>query len=138
MEQPETIEPEFLEFKKVHEIKLDHNKIRIELNNSEIIFSLFIDLSFNKHIKRFKINEFRTKYEISEEKNLEEIFNDYINIEYKINETEKKLIFGYEKEIKFEEEIKLTNEEMIKELILEIKNMRNEKYESSKYGKNNL
>jgi len=134
MEEQETIEPEYLEFKKEHEINIEHNKIKIEMNNNEIIFSLFIDLSFNKYIKRFKIKEFRNKYEISEEKNLEEIFNDFINIEYKINEKEKKLIFifNYEKEIKFEEEIKLTNEEMIKELILEIKNMRNEKNELEK------
>ena len=66
MEEPETIEPEYVEIKKEHEIKINDNKIRIEVNNNEIIFSLFIDLSFNKYIKRFKHDEFRKKYEISE------------------------------------------------------------------------
>ena len=39
----------------------------------------------------------------------------------------KKLIINKEKEIKLEEEIRLTNEEMVKELILEIKNKKYEK-----------
>ena len=30
MEEPETIEPEYLEIKKVHEIKVDDNKIRMK------------------------------------------------------------------------------------------------------------
>ena len=47
MEEPETIEPEYLDIKKVYEIKIDNNKIKIEINKDEIIFSLFIDLSFN-------------------------------------------------------------------------------------------
>jgi len=44
----------------------------------------------------------------------------------------KKLIINDEKEIKLEEEIRLANEEMIKELILEIKNMKKEKNELEK------
>ena len=132
MDEPETIEPECVEFKKEHEIKVDDNKIRIEINNNEIIYSLIIDLSFNKYIKRFKHDEFKKKFDISEEKNIKEIYNDIINYEYEINEKEKKLIFelyGGKKEIKLEEEIRLTNEEMIKELIFEIKNMKKEKQE---------
>ena len=127
MDEPETIEPEHIEFKEEHEIKINDNKIRIEVNNNEIIFSLFIDLSFNKYIKRFKHDEFRKKYEISEKKDLKEIYNDLINYKYEINEKEKKIIFNNEKEIKLEENIKLTNEEMIKELIIEIKNIKKEK-----------
>ena len=38
MEEPETIEPEYIESKKEHEIRIDDNKIRIEMNNNEIIF----------------------------------------------------------------------------------------------------
>ena len=128
MEEIETIEPEYLEIKKEYEIKVDDNKIRIEMDNNEIIFTLFIDLSFNKYIKRFKIDEFRKKYKISE-KDIKEIYNYLINCEYEINEKEKKLIINDEKEIKLEEEIRLTNEEMIKELILEIKNIKKEKNE---------
>ena len=34
------------------------------MNNNEIIFNLFIDLSFNKYIKIFKYDEFIKIYEI--------------------------------------------------------------------------
>ena len=43
MEEPETIEKEQIEIKEDHEIKVDDNKIKIEMNNNEIIFSLFIN-----------------------------------------------------------------------------------------------
>jgi len=55
-----------------------------------------------------------------------------MNYEYEINENEKKIIFNDDKKIKLEEEIRLTNEEMIKELIYEIKNMKKEKNELEK------
>ena len=51
MDGPETIEPEYIQIKEEHEIRIDDNKIRIELHNDEIIFSLIIDLSFNKLLK---------------------------------------------------------------------------------------
>ena len=63
---------------------------------------------------------------------MKNIYNKLINYEYEINEKEKKLIINDEKEIKLEEEIRLANEEMIKELILEIKNMKKEKNELEK------
>ena len=99
------------------------------MNNNEIIFTLIIDLSFNKYIKKLKIDEFKKKFEIEEEKDLEDLYDDLINYEYEINEKEKKIIFDDDKEIKLEENIRLTNEEMIKELILEIKNIKKEKNE---------
>ena len=135
MDEPETIEPQYVEIKKEYEIKVDDNKIRIEINNNEIIFSLIIDLSFNKYIKRFKIDEFKEKFEVSKNADINDIYNYLINFEYEINEKEKKIIFGfgeYWKEIKLEEEIRLTNEEIIKELIFEIKYMKKEKYELEK------
>ena len=64
MEEPKTIKPEINEIKKEHEIRIDDNKIRIEMNNNEIIFILIIDLSFNKYIKRFKYNEFKKQFKI--------------------------------------------------------------------------
>ena len=130
--EPETIEPENKVIKEEHEIKIGDNKIRIEMNNNEIIFILIIDLSFNKYIKRFKYDEFRKKFKISEEKDIKEIYNNIKNYEYEINENEKKIIFDDNKEIKLEEEMKLTNEEMIKELIYEIKEMKKEKKELEK------
>ena len=127
MEEPETIEPEYLDIKKEYEVKIDDNKIKIEMNKDEIIFSLFIDLSFNKYIKIFKYDEFIKLYEISKDKDINKIYDGLINYKYEINEKEKKIIFNNGKEIKLEESIKLTNEEMIKELIMEIKTIKKEK-----------
>ena len=62
MEEPETIE-----IKREHEIRIDDNKIRIEMNNNEIIFTLIIDLSFNKYIKRYKYDSFKKEFEFEEE-----------------------------------------------------------------------
>ena len=97
MDEPETIEPQYVEIKKEHEIKVDDNKIRIEINNNEIIFSLIIDLSFNKYIKRFKYDEFIEEFELSKEKDIKDIYNDLINYEYEINEKEKKLFLKIKK-----------------------------------------
>ena len=47
------------EIKKEHEIKINDNKIKIEMNDNEIIFSLIIALSFNKYVKRFRHDEFK-------------------------------------------------------------------------------
>ena len=131
MDEPETIEPETVEIKREDEIRINNNKIRIEMNNNEIIYTLVIDLSFNKYIKRFKHSEFKKKFEIPEEMDLKEIYDDIISFEYGINEKDKKIICD-EKEIKLEEEIRLTNEEKIKELIIEIKNIKKEKNELEK------
>ena len=132
MEEPETIEPEHLNINKEYEIKIEDNKIRIDINNNEIIFILYTDLSFNKYIKRFKYDEFIKNYEISKEKDINEIYNEIINYKYEINEKEKQILFNNGKVIKLEEKIKLTNEEMIKELIKEIKNMKKEKKDLEK------
>ena len=129
MEEPEIIEPEINAIKEEHEIKIDDNKMRIEMNNNEIIFTLIIDLSFNKYIKRYKHDSFKKDFEIPKEESMINVYNELINCEYEINEKEKKLIINDSREIKLEEEIRLTNEEMIKELILEIKNMKKEKNE---------
>ena len=135
MEEPETIEPETpkdKEIKEEYEIKIDDNKIRIEMNNNEIIFCLIIDLSFNKYIKRYKHDIFRKEFEISEIKNLKEMYDEIINYDYDINIKRKKLFINNKSKdifriIELEEEIRLTNEEMIKELIIEIKTIKKEK-----------
>ena len=58
------------------------------------------------------------------------LYDELKSYEYEINEKEKKVIIvNWEKEIKFEEEIKLSNEEMVQELINEIKSMKKEKIE---------
>ena len=135
MEEPETIEPETpkdKEIKEEYEIKIDDNKIRIEMNNNEIIFCLIIDLSFNKYIKRYKHDIFRKEFKISEIKNLKEMYDEIINYDYDINIKRKKLFINNKSKdifriIELEEEIRLTNEEMIKELIIEIKTIKKEK-----------
>ena len=66
-------EPEYLEIKKEHEIRIDDNKIRIEMNNNEIIFSLIIDLSFNKYIKRYKHDSFKKEFEIPKEESMKNV-----------------------------------------------------------------
>ena len=81
MDEPETIEPQYIKIEKEHEIIIDDNKIRIEMNNNEIIFSLIINLSFNKYIKRFTYDAFRKEFELSEEDNLNEIYNELIQCE---------------------------------------------------------
>ena len=92
MEEPETIEPEYLEIKEGHEIRIDDNKIRIEMNNNEIIFTLIMDLSFNKYIKRYKHESFKEEFEMPKEETMKNIYNDLINYEYEINEKEKSLL----------------------------------------------
>ena len=61
-----TIETEKLPIKKEHVIKIDDNKIIIAISNNEITFTLIINLSFNKYIKRFKCDEFKKKFKFSE------------------------------------------------------------------------
>ena len=56
MEESETKDMEYVENKKENEIEIDDNRRRIEMNNNEIIFTLIINLSLNKYIKRFKID----------------------------------------------------------------------------------
>ena len=126
------IETEELPIKKEHVIKIDDNKIIIAISNNEIIFTLIINLSFNKYIKRFKCDEFKKKFKFSKKSDINDIYNDLINYEFEINEKEKKIIFDEEVEIKLEEEARLTNEEMIKELIFEIKKIKKEKNELEK------
>ena len=124
---------EELELKKGHEIKIDDNRLKIEMNNEEIVFTLFIGSSFQKYIRIFKHDEFRKEFDILDEIDLDYVYNQLKDYEYEINEKEKKAtIIIWKKDIKFEEEIKLSNEEMIQELINEIKTMKKEKIELEK------
>jgi len=77
-----------------------YENISKEINNNEIIFSLIIDLSFNKYIKRFKHDELRKLFDMSKIYDLKYLYNILINIPYEINEKEKKIILGNGKEIK--------------------------------------
>ena len=121
--EEETIEPEFVNIKKEHEIKInDDNKIKIEINNDEIKFTIKIGLSYHKYIKKFNFNEIKKILDIEYE-NGENIYDYLIKCEYKIIEEEKIIKINNVKEIKLEEK-KLTNEEVIKTLIDEIKEIK--------------
>ena len=126
MEDQETITPEYEEFKKEYEIKINDNKIRIETNNDEIIFILTIGISFYKYIKKYKYNEIIKKLNLLECKDIKEVYEYLINSEYKIIKEEKKLILNKNKEIRLDEKM-IKNDEMIKILIEEIKKIKNEK-----------
>ena len=65
--------------KKEHVKKKDDNKIIIAISNNEIIFTLIINLSFNKYIKRFKCDEFKKKFKFSKKSDINDIYNDLIN-----------------------------------------------------------
>ena len=53
----EIITPEYELINKEYEIKINDNKIRIEINNDEIIIILIIGISYYKYIKKYKYEE---------------------------------------------------------------------------------
>ena len=117
MEEQETITPEYIEIKKEYEIKIGDNKLRIEINNDEIIFILIIGLSFYKYIKKYKFNEIRKELNILENEDIEKLYEYLIKSEYKIiNEDNKKKNKINDKEIELKEKM-LKNEDMFKIII---------------------
>ena len=54
MEEQETIGPEYEEIKEEYEIKINEDKLRIEINNNEIKFILMIGISNYKYIKKYR------------------------------------------------------------------------------------
>ena len=101
------------------EIKINNNKLRIEINNNIIIFIL-TDISYYKYIKEYNYDEISQELNLLEYKDINSIYNYLIKSEYKINNDEKKIIIN-DKEIKLNE-VLLTNDEIIKILMDEIKN----------------
>ena len=61
MEEQETITPEYEEINKEYEMKVNDNKLRIEINNDEIIFILIIDISYYKYIKKYEYEEIKNQ-----------------------------------------------------------------------------
>ena len=122
MEEQEIIEPEYEEIKEEYEIKINGNKLRIEINNNKIIFILIIGISYYKYIKEYKYKEI-IKELVLDYKDMKEVYKYLIKSEYEIEIEEKKIIINKKKEIKIDEKI-LKNEEIIKILINEIKEMK--------------
>ena len=85
--------------KSEYKIKINDNKLRIEMINDEIIFILLIDLSY-KYIKKYKYNEIINELNLKENKDIKELYLYLIKSEYKIIDEEKKIIINNNKEIK--------------------------------------
>ena len=83
MEEQETISQEYEEIKEEYEIKIGDNKLKIEINNNEIIFILIIGLSYFKYIKRYKYNEIKKELNILDNKDIKYVYNYLIKSEYK-------------------------------------------------------
>ena len=126
MEEQETIEPEYKEIKKEHIIQINDNKIKIEINNDEIIFTIMIGISYYKYIRKYKYDKIKKELVLLEYKDIEKIYYYLIKSKYEIIEKEKKIRINDNKEIKLEK-IKLTDEEMMKIFIEEIKDIKDKR-----------
>ena len=102
------------------EIKINNNKLRIEINNDKIMFILITGISYYKYIKEYNYDDITKELNLLEFKDINNIYNYIIKSKYAINDEEKKIIIN-NKEIKLIEKI-LTNDEIIKILMDEIKN----------------
>ena len=123
MSEQETIESEYIDNEEF-EIKINDNKLKIELNNDEIKFTLMIGISRYKYIKNYKYDEIMKELNFSQYKNLKEIYNYLIKNKFKIINEEKKIILN-NKEIRLIEKV-LKNEELIGILIEEIREIKDD------------
>ena len=128
MAEQETIIAEYEDIKKEYEIKINNDKIRIEINNDEIIFILMIGLSYYKYIKKYKYEEIIKEFDLLDIKDIKEVYEYLIRSKYEIIKEEKKIIINKNKEIKLEEKI-IKSEEMIKILINEINEIKDKNNE---------
>ena len=136
MKDQETIDLESIEKNKKFVKIVNNNKIKIVLNENEIKFIIMIGISYYKYIRQYKYEEIIKELNIKD--NIEKIYDYLVNSEYKIIEEEKKLIINDKNEIKLYEE-ELTDNEMIKVLIEEIKEIKyKNKEEIEKINKLNL
>ena len=111
----EIIEPEYEEIKKEYEMKINDNKLKIEIKNNKIIFILIIGISYYKYVREYKYEEIKKELLLDYE-DMKEVYEYLIKSEYEIKKEEKKIIINKKKEIKLEEKI-IKNEEIIKILI---------------------
>ena len=119
MAEKELLTPEKEQINKRFEIKINNNKLRIEINNDEIIFTLIIGLSSYKYLKKLKYEEIIKELEILNYKDIKEVYDYLIKSEYEIIKEEKTIVINKNKKIKLEEKI-IKSEEMIRILINEV------------------
>ena len=131
------IQTEYKINKKEHDIKINDNNIRIELDIDTIKFIVIIGLSFIKYERLFNYDEIKAELNMENNKDIQEIYNSLLKNHYEILEKEKKLILDENKEIQLEEK-PFTNEEIIRILLKEIKEIKeNHKKEKSELMKLN-
>ena len=114
MDMQNTIRYEYFEIEK------NNNKLRIEINNDKLIFILTTGVSYYRYIKEYYYDEIIKELNLLEYKDINELYNYLIKSEYQIINDEKKLIIN-DNEIKLNEQL-LTNDEIIRMLMIEIKN----------------
>jgi hypothetical protein len=74
MEEQETIEPESTKKENKFEIQENDNKIKIEINNDEIIFTIMIGISYYKFIRKYKYDKIKKELDLLEYKDIEKIY----------------------------------------------------------------
>ena len=117
---PEYEENNNINIKKKTELRLNDNLLRIEIENDEVTFTLFIGIPLYKYTKKYKYNEIKNELNKFNCKDIEKLYEYLISTEYKIiSEEEIKKIKINNKEIELNEKI-LTNEETIEILLNEI------------------
>ena len=121
MEEQDTKDPEYENTIETYEKTMGDDKLKIELKYDLIIFTLIKYLSEYKYKKEYKYEEIKNELEIKDCKNIKEIY-EYLKKNIIISEENK--IKVNKKEIELME-IKLKNEELIKMLIDEIKEIKN-------------
>ena len=121
MDEQDTKDPEYEDTIETYEKTIGTDKLKIELKYDLIIFTLIKYLSEYKYKKEYKYEEIKNELEIKNCKSIKEIY-EYLKKNIIISEENK--IKVNKKEIELME-IKLKNEELIKMLIDEIKEIKN-------------
>ena len=75
--------------KEEYEMKINDDKLKIEINNNEIAFMLIIGISNYKYIKEYKYEEIKKELKL-DYKDIKEIFEYLKKSEYEIKIEEKK------------------------------------------------
>ena len=114
-----------------HEILKENNKINIKIENDEIQFTLTtIGVSLCKYTKAYKYEEITSALELSNCKDLKEVFKSLIESAYDVKKENKQILVNG-KELTLDE-IQLNDKEVIQLLVNEVSDLRekNAKLES--------
>ncbi len=126
----ETIDPELEEIKKEYEKIIDKNKLKIKIEDGEIIFILMTGLSCYKYIQKYKYEEIKKELGNLDFKDIKGVYEYLIKSDYKIINEDKIIIINDNKHIKLNEMI-LADHELMKILIDEIKELKHENHKQN-------